>query len=205
MSSLKKYKFKKIAVYGGSFNPIHIGHLLTGFDAIEQLGYDYILYVTTNIPVHKDFSEGVASYDRFKMVNLAIKHYEKFLSSDIEIKRGGPTYTFDTITELYKKYNFTNKLGVIFGDDLLDGLSTWKEIDKLQKIADLICLKRGQNENNCSKYRIKYVQNRIFSISSTEIRERIRKNLPVNYFLTENVRKYIEKNQLYTQSLLKSQ
>ena len=197
MSNLKKYKSKKIAIYGGSFNPIHIGHLLTGFDVLEQLGYDYILYIPANIPVHKDFKDGAKPLDRFNMVNLAIKKCKRFLSSDIEIRRGGLTYTYDTIVELREKFGFTQKFGVIFGDDLLDGLNTWKNIDTLQETTDLICLKRDKNRNYSSKYKVNYVENRIFDISSTEIRDRIKNNLPINYFVTDNVRRYIFENGLY--------
>ena len=135
MSSLKSYKDKKIAIYGGSFNPIHLGHLLTGYDVIEKLGYDYVLYIPANIPVHKDFKDGIDSKLRLKMVQLAINQYDKFGVSDIEIKRGGLTYTYDTVLELQKRYGFKEKLGIVFGDDLLSGLHTWKN-NTLQDMTD---------------------------------------------------------------------
>lgn len=197
MLNLKSLRNKKIAIYGGSFNPIHIGHLLTGFDVLEQLNYDYILYIPANIPVHKDFSQGLSAEYRLKMVELSIANCNSFLSSDIEIKRGGLTYTYDTVTELQKLCDFSNKLGVIFGDDLLDGLSTWKNIDDLQNISELICLKRDKDKVYNSNYKVRYADNRLFSISSTEIRERIRSNLPISYFVTESVETYIKKNRLY--------
>ncbi|HOV14714.1 MAG TPA: nicotinate-nucleotide adenylyltransferase [Spirochaetota bacterium] len=197
MSNLKKFKNKKIAIYGGSFNPIHIGHLLTGYDVLEKLCYDYILYIPANIPVHKDFKDGIDGKLRLEMVKLATKEYEKFLYSDIEIKRGGLTYTYDTVKELQQKFGFTEKFGVIFGDDLLEGLDTWKNISELEKMTELICLKRDKDIEHFSKYKVKFVENRIFNITSSEIRERVKKNQPINYFMTNTVKNFIIKNKLY--------
>lgn len=197
MSSLKSYKDKKIAIYGGSFNPIHLGHLLTGYDVIEKLGYDYVLYIPANIPVHKDFKDGIDSKLRLKMVQLAINQYDKFGVSDIEIKRGGLTYTYDTVLELQKRYGFKEKLGIVFGDDLLSGLHTWKNIATLQDMTELICLKRDDNQVSDSPYKIRYLNNRVFSISSTEIRDRIKNGLPINYFLPKEVYNFITNNKLY--------
>ena len=134
---------KKVAIYGGTFNPIHIGHLLTGFDVIEKLKYDYIIYIPTNISVHKNTNNALSAKHRLKMVDLSIKGIKGFLSSDVEIRRGGLTYTIDTIRQLKEEYKYNGKFGIVFGDDLIEDLSTWKEIELLQDIADLICLFRN--------------------------------------------------------------
>jgi nicotinate-nucleotide adenylyltransferase len=194
MTNLKN---KKIVVYGGTFNPIHIGHLLTGFDLLEKLNYDYVIYVPTNIPAHKNTFNLIDQFYRLKMIKLSIKGIKKFLVSDIEIKKGGISYTIDTIKELYDMYKCKNKIGVVFGDDLLNELSQWKEIDSLSKITDMICMYRKSSKVIKSKYKLKWLQNRIINISSSEIRERIKNNLPINFMVSEKVNNFILKKKLY--------
>ena len=192
------FKNKKIAVYGGSFNPIHIGHLIAGFDLIEKLNYDYVVYVPANIPVHKNISNLVNHNYRYEMIKLSIQDIDNFLVSDIEIKKGGISYTIDTIKELQEQYKNNKKLGVVFGDDLVNDLSSWKEIDLLYKTTDMICLHRNSKKSIKSKYRLKWFENHIINISSSEIRERIKKKLPINFMVTDKVNKYILKKKLYT-------
>jgi nicotinate-nucleotide adenylyltransferase len=187
---------KKIALYGGSFNPIHIGHLNTGLDIIEKLNYDYIIYIPDNIPVHKDSSLMANPKDRLNMLNLSIKGISCFLSSDVEIKRGNFSFTYDTILELKEQLKYNDKFGIIFGDDLLDGLNEWKNINELEKMCDLICLKRKNNATNINR-KITFFNNRIIEISSTEIRNRINKNLPIDFMVTDSVKKYIFDTKLY--------
>lgn len=194
---MKVLKNKKVAIYGGTFNPIHFGHLITGLDIIEKLNYDLVIYIPANIPSHKFFVETTSKEDRFNMVKLSVKNIDNFISSDIEIKRGGISYTIDTINELNEKFNYSDRFGIIFGDDLITGLKKWKDIDEINKIADLICLKRNYKIEIKSDYNIRYFENRIIEISSTEIRERIKKKLSVDFLLPDAVRKYIYKRGLY--------
>ncbi len=190
-------KNKKIAVYGGSFNPIHIGHLITGFDLIEKLNYDYVIYIPANIPSHKKLIDPASQKHRLKMIKLSIKGIKQFLTSDIEIKKGGISYTIDTIRELKRIHNNNNKIGVVFGDDLVDDLSTWKEIDSLCKISQLICMNRNNIKKIKTEYNIKWLENRIINISSSEIRKRIKNNLPINFLVTDKVKDFIYKKKLY--------
>ena len=187
----------KVAIYGGSFNPIHIGHLLTGFDVIEKLGYDYVIFVPDNIPPHKDYNNLVNPIDRLNMVKNSVKNIKKFLFSDIEIKRGGISYTIDTVRELKDLFNVKNKFGVIFGDDLLDDIEYWKEIDILNNISDLICLYRNNDRKIETRYNINWVKNRKIEISSTEIRNRIRNGLSIDFMVDLYVKNYIIKKKLY--------
>ncbi len=194
---MQELKNKKVAIYGGTFNPIHLGHLITGLDIIEKLNYDKVLYIPANIPSHKFFVDTVSKEDRLNMVKLSLKNCDNFIFSDIEIKRGGISYTIDTLEELKEKYDYNGRFGVVFGDDLVSGLHTWKEIDRINKIADLICLKRNHKDEIKTDYNIKFVNNRIIDISSTEIRERIKNNLTLDFFLKDTVIKYIFKKKLY--------
>ena len=189
-------KNKKIAIYGGSFNPIHIGHLITGFDLIEKLNYDYVIYIPANIPSHKKLVDPASQKHRLKMVKLSISGVKQFLASDIEIKKGGISYTIDTIREL-KRIHENCKFGLVFGDDLVNYLSTWKEIDILSKISQLICMNRNNIKKIKNKYNIKWLENRIINISSSEIRKRIKNKLPINFLVTDKVKKFIYKKKLY--------
>jgi nicotinate-nucleotide adenylyltransferase len=189
-------KNKKIALYGGSFNPIHIGHLLTGIEVAEKLNYDYIIFIPDNIPVHKEYSDMASGHDRLRMAELSIKGIENFIISDIEIKRGGYSYTYETVMEMKEILKYEGKFGIIFGDDLLDGLPDWKNFDKLKEMTDLICLKR-KNELSINIEGISYIKNRVIEISSSEIRKRISCNKTIDFMVTENVKNYIYENGLY--------
>ena len=93
----------KIGIFGGAFNPVHNGHLNLAKHYLDELGLDKILFIPTNIPPHKSNEDFAGRKDRFNMLRLAIKPYDKFEVSDIEFKRGGKSYTYDTLLEL-KKY-----------------------------------------------------------------------------------------------------
>ena len=188
---------KKAGLFFGSFNPIHIGHLITGFDLIEKLNYDYVIYIPANIPVHKNNSTILSHIHRLKMLELSINGINNFLISDIEIKKGGISYTIDTIKKLEELYKSDYKFGVVFGDDLLNDLSSWKDIDLLCNKTDMICMHRNVKNKIKSKYKLKWLENRIINISSSEIRERIKNNLPINFMVTEKVNSYIQKKKLY--------
>lgn len=194
---MKKLSEKKVILFGGSFNPIHIGHLISGFELLEKLNYDFVVFIPTSLPPHKSSYELVSSRDRLKMIKLAIKGIKNFSYSDIDIKRGGVTYTIETVKDFIKKFN-PKKLGFVFGEDLLPTLNNWKEIDKLSNLVELICLKRNYEKINFkNEIKISFVDNRIIDISSSEIRERIKKGLPVDFLLPAKVKKYIYKKRLY--------
>lgn len=193
---MNDFSNKKIAVLGGTFNPIHIGHLIAGFEVLEKLSYDYILFIPTNIPVHKNFNNSSMPSDRLKMIESAISGIDQFLVSDIEIQRGGLTYTIDTIRELQKKYHCVNKFGFVIGNDLIDELYLWKEIDVLVTLVDFICLHRNDLFAQ-TQYEVRWIENRVVDISSTIIRERVKKGLPVNFMVPDNVNEYIIQNNLY--------
>ena len=194
---MSDFRNKRIALYGGSFNPIHHGHLLTGLEVIEKLKYDYIVYIPANIPAHKKIENIESSKRRLDMVKMAVKKYNKFLFSDVEIKRGGISFTIDTVYELKDIYQSKYKFGIIFGDDLLDELESWKDFNKLAKISEFICLTRDNNKVYKPKIKINYLNNRIVEMSSTEIRNRVKNKLNIDFMVTNEVKKYIIKNKLY--------
>src|SRR5512138_2579051 len=188
-------KFKpedKIAIYGGTFDPIHAGHMITAYDIVEKLGYDYVVFVPDNIPVHKNAS-GSDPHDRYEMVEMSVCGIKCFLCSDVEINRGGYSYTYDTVLELKDLLGYENKFGIIFGDDLLSGIHLWKNIDKLQDMCELICLRRNGKNGIPHGMKILPFENRLIELSSTEIRLRLEKGLPVKGMVTDSVIGFIEK------------
>lgn len=193
----KSLNNKNVALFGGSFNPIHNGHILTALDVLEKTDYDCVVFIPASIPVHKETTELIDPYRRLDMVNIAIKGINYFWSSAVEIEKGGFSRTIDTVEYFRNAFPRINKLGVIFGDDLLDGLDTWKEIDKLEKTTELLCLTRNITDTPKSNYKITFIKNRVIELSSSEIRNRIKQGLKINCMAPKKVIKYIYQNSLY--------
>jgi nicotinate-nucleotide adenylyltransferase len=123
-----RYREKmRIGILGGTFNPPHLGHLILAEEVREKLNLDKIFFIPTNIPPHKS-TESVSSWHRFNMVKLAIKSNPYFEVLDLEIKRGGVSFTIDTIKELKSKFP-RDEFYLIVGSDLASTFSTWKDFD----------------------------------------------------------------------------
>ncbi|MFA6937927.1 MAG: nicotinate (nicotinamide) nucleotide adenylyltransferase [Treponema sp.] len=134
----------KLAILGGSFNPIHMGHLALADDVCTSLGYDKMLFVVTNIPPHKEMNCAVSSKDRLEMVKSACECDSRFEAEDCELKREGVSYTYDTVCYLEEKYKgaLEGKIGLVMGDDLISGFHLWRNAKELSKKCDLILARR---------------------------------------------------------------
>ena len=138
----------KLAVLGGSFNPVHIGHLALADAVCVEFGFDKILFVPTAEPPHKKLAPDFASAkDRLAMLRCAVEKNPRFEVSDVEIARGGVSYTFDTLEELSKKYagQLSAKIALIMGSDLLAGFPLWRNAEQIARMADLILASRQKN------------------------------------------------------------
>ncbi len=138
----------KLAVLGGSFNPVHIGHLALADAACVELGYDKVIFVPTFEPPHKRVAHDFASAeDRLEMLRLATKENPRFEVSDIEIARGGVSYTVDTLSELSEKYSaqLSSKIGFIMGSDLLSGFHLWHNVSRIVELSDLVLASRKES------------------------------------------------------------
>ncbi len=182
---------------GGTFNPVHYGHLFLAEEVRNVLRYDVVLFIPTNIPVHKMSSDIVEARHRLQMLRIALDPYSNFRVEDCEIQRRGRSYTIDTIVELEKKYNWVERPGFIIGDDLATTFHTWKESEKLVDLVDLIVVHRLYRERVRLGYRHTYVDNFMLPISSSEIRKRIREKRTVKFLLPDDVLNYIIENELY--------
>lgn len=134
----------KIAVLGGSFNPIHIGHLALADEVCTSLHYDKVIFVPSLNSPHKEMDCALPASERLKMVRLACKGDSRFFVEDCEILRGGVSYTYQTLEFLEKKYKnvLSEKLGLILGSDLFSGFHLWKNAQEISEKATLILAKR---------------------------------------------------------------
>lgn len=186
----------KIGILGGTFNPIHIGHLILAEEAREKIKLDRIIFVPTYLPPHKDNSSIAGAWHRYKMIKLAIKTNKYFSVSDIEIKRRGRSYTIDTIRE-FKNIYPKDELYFIVGSDLLKYLAEWKDLPEVIKMVRFIVATRpGYPLEKIPSY-ISTVAIRAVDVSAFEIRACVEKNKSFRYLVPEAVFNYINKKGLY--------
>jgi len=193
----------KIGILGGTFNPVHIGHLILAEEAREKLGLDKIIFVPTALPPHKDNLNIAPAKDRLKMLKLAVASNKFFAVSDIEIKRGGRSYTIDTVREL-KKNNPADSLYLIIGSDLITYFDDWKDIDQIAKIVTFVVATRpGYPLEAAGSYAamqevgIKTLAIRAVDVSGFEVRQCIARNQSFGYLVPDKVFDYIKKRKLY--------
>lgn len=186
----------KIGILGGTFNPIHVGHLILAEEAREKLGLDRVIFVPAYLPPHKDTSDIAGAQDRMAMVKLAIKSNKYFSVSEIEIKRDGRSYTIETIKEFKKRFP-SDDLYFIIGSDLLKYLAEWKDLNEIIKMVKFIAATRpGYPLEEIPSY-ISTVAIRAVDISGFQIRRCVKENKSFRYLLPDGVHKYIIKNKLY--------
>ena len=186
----------KIGILGGTFNPIHIGHLILAEEAREKLKLDKIIFVPAYLPPHKENSEIMDARHRYRMVKLAIKTNRYFLVSGIEIKRDGRSYTIDTLKE-FKKIYPGDELYFIIGSDLLKYLEDWKDLDEIIKMVKFIAATRPGYPLEKIPVYIATIPIRAVDISGFEIRKAISENKSFRYLVPEAVFNYINKCKLY--------
>lgn len=198
---------KKIGIMGGTFNPIHIGHLLMAQYAKEYAGLDAVIFIPAGHPYMKAGSEILDGQTRLQMVKMAIEEEDSFYASDIEIRRSGNTYTYETLQELSQIFPHAD-LYFIVGADSLFGLEHWKHPEKILKNCTLIAATRNCSGMDTLESKRKELMEHFggeillmefpaFDVSSTMIRERIKKGKSVRYMTPDKVIDYIETNGLY--------
>lgn len=200
-------KWEKIGVLGGTFDPIHFGHLIIAEEIKDRYNLDKIIFIPCGMPSHKDTSKVSDTFHRMNMVQIAIDTNIHFEVSDIEIRRKGYTYTIDTVLQLKHMYPKSDIFHII-GADIVSDLSSWKKCDELFANCEFIVTIRNGFTENRLKDQIKVLENlynakinlanvRLIDISSTEIRKNVKSNMSIKYLLPEAVEKYIFVNNLY--------
>jgi nicotinate-nucleotide adenylyltransferase len=190
----------KLGIFGGTFNPIHYGHLINAEIIRSDYGLDKIIFIPSKSPVHKDLAGGVSAKDRCTMVSLGIRDVKGFEVSTIEIDREGPSYTIATIREL-ETMRPRDHMFLIIGTDSLREIDTWKDPEQLLESVAVIAMKRpgakALPRMDLTGYRIQYANNPLIDISSTCIRERVKDKKSVRFLLPDSVIRYIKKGGLY--------
>ncbi len=191
----------KVGILGGTFDPIHFGHLINAQFVLENRDLDKIIFIPNYISPHKLHYDYSSPEHRFKMLELAIAPHPHFDISDYEINKSDISYTVDTVFELSKKYD---EIDLIIGFDNLITFNTWERPDEILKFANLVVMKRTYDKHikSPNKYfgEAIFVDTPTIEISSTDIRNRVAKNLPIDFLVPHTVKNYILENKLYKKS-----
>ena len=191
----------RIAIYGGSFNPMHIGHEKIVDYVLNNLNMDKIIIIPVGIPSHRE-NNLEQSDTRLKICKEIFKGNKKIEVSDIEIKSEGKSYTYDTLLKLMDLYGENNEFFEIIGEDSLKSLKTWKNYEELLKICKFIVFRRKDDKNIqideefLNNKNIIILENEYYDISSTEIRNMVKNNEDISAFVNKKVKKLIEKEYL---------
>lgn len=201
---------EKIGIMGGTFNPIHFGHLILSERAYEQFGLEKVLIMPTNNPPHKENSVIAPDLNRCAMIELAIVDNPHLELSLVEVNRQGITYTSDTLKELTEKYP-QKEWYFILGGDSLGSIEKWREPQVIFDLATVVVAIRDDYNHDVIKNQIVHLEEQYgarieilkapnIEISSSEIRERYEKKLSCRYMLPKLVEGYIETHKLYKNS-----
>lgn len=196
----------RLGIFGGTFDPIHLGHLLTAEAVLERLSLDKVIFIPAQIPPHKRDKIITPPEKRLKMAKLAAAYNENFIVSDIELKREGPSYSVDTISELKNIYTQAEFFFII-GSDAINDIATWHEAKRLIASCNFAAATRAGEPLN-RKYLREYfgeiahinimeVKTPQIDISSTDIRRRIGEGKNISYMVTKEVAEYIKREGLY--------
>jgi nicotinate-nucleotide adenylyltransferase len=197
----------KTGIFGGTFDPIHMGHLIIAEEAREQLALDEVLFIPTGRPWLKAGRSITDAHHRMAMVELAIESNPHFRASDIEIKRLGLTYTVDTLVELREQQGQDTELFLILGMDALKEIGRWHNPERLFEMATLVGMSRpGYTEFDARKLDdvyegasslVRVLNGPLVEISGTGLRKRMSEGRSIRYRVPEGVEKYILENGLY--------
>ncbi len=201
---------KKIGIFGGTFNPIHMGHLIMANEVCKHHHLSKIIFMPTYIPPHKYVDDLVAAQYRYEMIKAAISGNSTLEVSDIEIKREGKSYTIDTILEIMKRYGEDCEIYLIMGADSLNELELWKEIKRLSQLCHFVIVNRPGFKTEASARLLEIVGSTSLldlerlrieinpvDISSTNIRKRVNDGDEIEGLVPKCVEAYIKEHGLY--------
>lgn len=195
---------KRIGIFGGTFNPVHNGHLNLLRQVQTQMQFDEVLLIPSHLPPHKEASDLASGKDRLRMLALALEDMPEAGVCDVELHKGGKSYTIETLKKL-KRIFPTAELYFIVGTDMLLTFDQWKQWRDILKLTFLVASGRdqGEYESLCKKAeelnpeRIFVLQTEPFPVSSTEIRTKLKAGKDVSELLPPSVLRYIQEKGLY--------
>ncbi|GIM29220.1 putative nicotinate-nucleotide adenylyltransferase [Clostridium polyendosporum] len=198
---------KKVGIFGGTFDPIHIGHLYIACEAQRELGLDELVFMPSGNPPHKQNKEITYGHIRYEMVSIAINEYPNFKVSDFEVNKKDLSYTFETLEYIKGQFDEA-ELYFITGADCLIDIDKWKNVNRILELSNFVVFSRPgyskdkllkQKEKVESKYNKQIILLDLLhiEISSSLIRERIKKGWCVEFFLPSGVNRFIKELNLY--------
>jgi nicotinate-nucleotide adenylyltransferase len=199
---------ERIGVFGGSFDPVHMGHLTIAQDAVEQLELDRLIFVPAAVPPHKQEKTLTEGRHRFEMLQMATESNLSFEVSDMELQRGGISYTFDTMTHIQAEHPGA-ELYFIVGLDSLTILHSWRNVEQLLELCTVVPFARGgedparvaENIQLSEPWKTRLMERLIriheIEISASEIRMRLAEGLSIRYLVPPEVEMYIAEHHLY--------
>ncbi len=197
----------KLGVFGGTFDPVHLGHLITASEVTERVKLDRTVFVPAGNPWLKSGQQVSDAEHRLEMVRLAISDDERFEVSDIEAERPGPTYTVDTVEALRRQHGEATEICLILGADLLAEIGRWRQPCRiLEQVRPIVVSRPGFPEPDrqaleavhpAAASGAVFVQGRSIGISSTDIRDRVAAGRSIRYLVPEAVGQYIRGHGLY--------
>lgn len=187
----------KLAVLGGSFNPVHVGHLFLAESVLFILGYDRIVLVPVHESPFKPDARMASAGDRLDMLAASIPADPRFTIDDCEIRREGVSYTVDTLRDIISRYQPEGKPGLVIGDDLAPAFLRWRKAAEILDMADIIIARRISAEALSLPYPHRQLKNEIMEVSSGIIRERIKNQENWRYLVPAGARFIIEDRGLY--------
>ncbi|MEV5765674.1 nicotinate-nucleotide adenylyltransferase [Micromonospora sp. NPDC052213] len=193
---------RRVGIMGGTFDPIHHGHLVAASEVADRFGLDEVVFVPTGQPWQKEDQPVSPAEDRYLMTVIATASNPRFQVSRVDIDRGGPTYTVDTLRDLHAEYGPKVQLFFITGADALEKILSWKDLDEIFELAHFIGVTRPGFELTDAHLpadTVSLVQVPAMAISSTNCRARVARGEPVWYLVPDGVVQYIAKRRLYQQ------
>lgn len=195
----------KVGIMGGTFDPIHIGHLILAMEAINYKNLDEVWFIPTGNPNFKQDKNVTDKQKRFEMVKIATQDDKKFNVCDYEINKNGVTYSWETMKYLRENYDYD--FYFIMGEDSLMSVETWENAEDFLKNTKILACIRRQEENSkldvkiddlkSKGYFVEKIPTSFIDISSTKIREKVQTNQDFRYFVPNQVFEYIVRNKLY--------
>jgi nicotinate-nucleotide adenylyltransferase len=190
---------RRLGVMGGTFDPVHHGHLVAASEVAGLFALDEVVFVPTGQPWQKSEREVSPAEDRYLMTVIATASNPRFSVSRVDVDRGGPTYTIDTLSDLHREHPDA-ELFFITGADALAQIMSWRETDKLFQLAHFVGVTRpGYHlaDVDLPRGAVSLVEVPALAISSTDCRDRVGRGMPVWYLVPDGVVQYIEKRRLY--------
>jgi len=195
---------RKVGVFGGTFDPIHKGHVAVAQSVLEVLDLDQVLFVVTSDQWLRENPPVAAAADRLRMVELAVDNVLEFAASDVDIVREGSTYTVDTLRDLGAQLGDEVELYLIVGADSAASMNRWKDAEQIGKLAKIVAVGRpGQMlavdslDDSHPASGAEYVEGPMIDVSATRVRGLLSDGQPIDALVTGEVAKYIETRNLY--------